>query len=399
MFLHGINNGLIKLEEGYGPALMKSLLRTIEILKVFENESQMLRLTDIVAKTGLHKTSTHRMLGALVKGGLVSKVDNNRYRLNIRPPGRRRLRIGYGMQSGDSQFTKTVSAGFRRAALAADVDLFVLDNQESRERARENAHEFVKIGVDLVVESQTDVSIAVELSQIFSDGNIPVIALEIPLPGAVFYGADNVQAGMMAGRYLTRWAETHWKDGIDELLLLGIPKAGRIPNARIHASMLGVVERLAWISEDQVKTLATTGHYESALSVVKRHIKRNPHRRVLVSAINDTTALGALHAFREQGREGDCAVVGQNASAMMRAELIRPNSRFIGAVGYFPERYGSAVIPLALDILQGRRVQRTNFVKHEMITPQNVQRYYPARAKKSGEVEMMAMSFAAQQEE
>jgi len=45
-------------------------------------------------------------------------------------------------------------------------------------------------------------------------------------------------------------------------------------------------------------------------------------------------------------------------------------------VGYFPERYGEGVIPLALDLLAGRPVSPATFVRHEMITSSNLRAFY-----------------------
>ncbi|MEJ7708342.1 MAG: hypothetical protein WKF84_00395 [Pyrinomonadaceae bacterium] len=72
-----------------------------------------------------------------------------------------------------------------------------------------------------------------------------------------------------------------------------------------------------------------------------------------------------------------CAVMGQNAIRDAREELRRPGTRLIGSVGYFPERYGEELIPLALTMLQKKPVPPAIFVKHQLITPKNVGLFYP----------------------
>jgi ribose transport system substrate-binding protein len=72
-----------------------------------------------------------------------------------------------------------------------------------------------------------------------------------------------------------------------------------------------------------------------------------------------------------------CAAVGQNASLEARAELRRTGSRLIGSVAFFPEKYGEGLIPLALDILEKKPVPPAVYVKHKLITMQNVDNYYP----------------------
>lgn len=356
---------------------MKSLIRACHILKVFRDECECLRLSDVVDRTGLHKTTVLRMLATLVDGELLTRVRGNRYRLAIRPVGKRRYRFGYGMQGALFSFSRTIAESLQRSAAAADIDLVMLDNQDNPNVALRNADILVHERVDLAIESQTDTRIATEISARFRAASIPVIALEIPHPQTIFYGANNSQAGLIAGRHLARWAEAQWQGNIDELLLLELPKAGQIPNARVLGSLLGVLERLVWLSQSQIKILHTNGHYESALSVTRLHLRRSRSQRSLVVAINDPCALGALQAFRDAGREEHCAVVGHNASSEAHAELAKKGTRLIGSVGYFPERYGEGVIPLALNLLAGRPVPPATFIRHEMVTPANLRSFYP----------------------
>ena len=64
----------------------------------------------------------------------------------------------------------------------------------------------------------------------------------------------------------------------------------------------------------------------------------------------------------------DTAAAGRGADALLG---------LIGTVAYFPERYGDAIIPLALGMLQKKSVPFTVFVKHQLITPRNVDLIYP----------------------
>jgi ribose transport system substrate-binding protein len=49
----------------------------------------------------------------------------------------------------------------------------------------------------------------------------------------------------------------------------------------------------------------------------------------------------------------------------------------VGSVGYFPERYGDDLIRVSLDILNRRPVPPAVFVKHQIITPETVDHFYP----------------------
>ena len=60
-----------------------------------------------------------------------------------------------------------------------------------------------------------------------------------------------------------------------------------------------------------------------------------------------------------------------------RAEIRRQDTRLIGSVGYFPEKYGDGLTRLALDILMKKPVPPAVFVKHTLVTSRNVGRFYP----------------------
>ena len=124
-------------------------------------------------------------------------------------------------------------------------------------------------------------------------------------------------------------------------------------------------------------TIDGDGQFKTSLERVRKHLRASRAGRVLVGAANDPSALGAVRAFQEAGRAGSCAIVGQNAEPDARAELREPRTPLVGSVGYFPERYGDGLIRLALDILARRPVPPAVFVKHHIITAENVDHYYP----------------------
>jgi ribose transport system substrate-binding protein len=58
-------------------------------------------------------------------------------------------------------------------------------------------------------------------------------------------------------------------------------------------------------------------------------------------------------------------------------ELRQPDTRLVGSVAFFPERYGDDLIRVSLDILNQRQVPPAVFVEHKLVTPATVDHYYP----------------------
>jgi len=354
-----------------------AVLRACDVLDAFRAEGEVLRLSDIVQRTGLTKPRAFRILYTLQTRNLIQKIRPREYCLAIKPIQRRGCRLGYATQSAEFAFSRDVTESVERASRREGIELIVLNNRYSSKTALRNADSLIRERVDLVMEFQTDGHIAPIISSKFGELNIPLIAIEIPHPGATYYGANNYEAGLIGGRYLGRWARQMWKGDVEEVLLLELSMAGPLPRARVTGMLAGIREILPRLQDSQVVMLNGNGQFGVSLEIVRKHLRRNRAKRTLVGAVNDPSAMGALRAFEEGGRADDCAVMGQNASTEARAELRRQGSRLIGSVAYFPERYGDGLIPLALDILSRRHAPPAVFVEHKLVTPQNVDHFYP----------------------
>jgi ribose transport system substrate-binding protein len=357
--------------------VVDAVMRACDILECFSNDSEALRLTDIAARTGLHKTTALRLLTTLERRGLVVRSTNRGYHLAIRMPRRQRFRIGYATQSTEFAFSREVTESIERAAKREELELILLDNRYGSRVALRNAEIFIREKVDLVMEFQTYGEIAPVIASKFGQHKIPLIAIEIPHPGAIYYGANNYEAGLIGGRHLGRWSKARWQGEVDEVLFLELRSAGPLPRSRLTGMWAGLRETLPSLSDRMISNLDGNGQFGKTLDLVRKHLRKKSSRHTLVCAVNDPSAIGALRAFEEAGHVEDCAVMGQNASLEARAEMRRKGTRLVGSVAYFPERYGDGLISLALDVLNKRPVGPAVFVKHKLITPENVDHYYP----------------------
>ncbi len=357
--------------------IVKSVVHASQILSCFKSQGEVLRLRDVVSRTGLSSSMCFRLLYTLHELGFVDKTGENRYRMISEIRKKRRHRVGYASQGQHTSFPREVLDGLQRAAEREQIELIVLDNRYQSKVALRNADQFVHEQVDLVIEFQTDQSVAPAIASKYMQANIPFVAIDIPHPGGIYFGANNYEAGILGGRHLGRWAAKAWNGQVEEVLMIELARAGPIPQSRIRG-MLDGIEQVLHLPDSCVTVgLDGDGQFQTALERVRRHLRESRAQRVLVGAANDPSALGTLRAFEEAGRKGACAVVGQNAEPEARAELRKPGTRLIGSVAFFPEKYGEGLIRLALDILAGKATPPALFIKHQLITPDNVDRFYP----------------------
>lgn len=357
--------------------VIKSLVHASQVLAVFRSKAEVLRLKDVVARTGFNKAMCFRLLFTLRECNFLEKVGENQYRLvyDVRPT--RKCRIGFASQGQESSFAREVSAGILRAAENAHVELVVMDNKYDPRIALRNADQLVREGVDLIIEFQTDESAAPAIAAKVQEAGIPMIAVDIPHPSASYFGANNYEAGLVGGRHLGRWANKNWHGLVDEIVLLEIRRAGSVPQTRVLGMLVGMTEVVRPSYRGRVVNLDGDGQFGTSLECVRKHLRSTKAKRILVGAANDSSALGALRAFQEAGRTSECAIVSHNAEPEGRAELRDAKSRLVGSVAYFPEEYGPHLIRLALDILDQKPTSPAVFIKHQLITPENVDHFYP----------------------
>jgi ribose transport system substrate-binding protein len=375
-FLQESRNGMVN-GQGRDPYLIQSVAHAVDVLRAFHDPGEILGLRDIVSRTSHSKGIAFRLLYTLEKTGLVEKVGANQYRSTVRQSRNRKYKIGYAAQGSDYLFSQQVTTGLKRESDRLEtIELLTLDNRYSPKVAQKNADLFIKEGCDLVIEFQTDETIAPVISAKCREAKIPLIAVEIPHPGATYFGANNYEAGLIGGRALGRWAKHHWEGQVDEILLIELQRAGAVPRDRLTGTLVGIREVLPNLESCPAVYLDGDGCFEPSLKAVRRHLQRSRAQRTLITGINDGSALGALRAFEEAGRVESCAVVGQNASPEGRDEL-RRSARFIGSVAYFPEKYGEGLLRLAFDILNFKATPPAVFVSHQLLTSKNVDQFYP----------------------
>jgi ribose transport system substrate-binding protein len=285
----------------------------------------------------------------------------------------RHYRIGFANLGESMPFAADVRRGLERAAKAAgNIDLVLADNQLRSETALAVADRFVAMAaeraLDLVIEYQIDEQIGNRLMEKYRHAGLPVIAVDIPMVGATFFGVDNYRAGHLAGTALGQWINANWEGAIDRLLVLDEPRVGTLPAARIQGQLDGLQAQVGAIPAEKRLVLNSGNTSEISEAAVTEALKRWPHwHRLAVVSFNDDAAIGALAAARHLQRVEDVAIVGQGADRRVREELRDPHSRIIGSTAYLPEAYGEKLIPLALRILHGEPVPPALYMEHTFI--------------------------------
>lgn len=295
------------------------------------------------------------------------------------PTAKDQYTIGFANLTEDIVFTQLVREGIERAAEEqGNIELVFADNRLDGATALANAENFITQGVDGVIEFQTDEAFGNVIMNRFRQENIPVIAIDIPMPGATFFGADNYRAGRLAGEAAAQYANENWDGDVDAILVLELPQSGPIPAARMQGMLDAVQENIPEaVPDDMVFRLDSQNTQEEAFNVTSDTLPAIPDAdHIIAVTINDGTALGVIAAAEGAGRADDIIVVGQGADPSGQEEMLKEDSRYLGATAYFPENYGDKIIPAMVDLLECRPVEPAIYVDHVFINADNLCEYY-----------------------
>ncbi len=289
-------------------------------------------------------------------------------------------RIGFANLGEDqSEFALDVRQGLEKAARdVGNIDLVMADNRLDAEIALAVADQLVTNGVDLAIEYQINEQIGSMVSSKFNEAQIPVIAVDIPMVGATYFGVDNYRSGYLAGTALGTWIHQHWDGHVDNVLVLQHAQAGQLTAARTRGQVAGLEAQLGELPTAVLQYVAggTTANSFAAL-VADVFLDIPSANQVALLAFNDNALKGALQAIRSLRREDHLVIVGQGADRQVRAEIRQQASPVMGATAFWPERYGEKLIELATSIVEGRSVPPAVYIDHVFLDADNIDDYYP----------------------
>ncbi len=286
--------------------------------------------------------------------------------------------FGFANLQRDIAFCIKVENGIVANAKAAGIELVVADNRLDGATALNNAESFLERGVDYVIEFQTDANFGAAIMAKMKDADTKVTAIDIPMPGATFFGANNPRSGFMGGSYLAQAATA--KFGAEKVragyfVVGALPQSGAIPAMRTGGQIAGFMAEAGGFPADHLIKIDTKNTLEESFTQMTNVLPRIPAGvPIMVTAINDQSVIGMVRATKQAGREGDLIAVGMGAD---EGAALAAEPAFIASVGYFPERYGNYLIPLALMQLAGKPTPPSVLVHHVMVTKDTLCKFYP----------------------
>ncbi len=299
--------------------------------------------------------STSRF-SALLAAGLLACVSN----AFTRNP---RWTIGMSQCNLGEPWRVQMNADIKKSA-EAYPELRVIFKDAQNDNLRQCAHveEFARQKVNLIIISPKEAApLAKPVADAFRSG-IPVIVLDRRVMGndyTCFIGADNKKIGRAAGKWIAN--QLKGKGNIVELKGLMTSTPGQDRNSGFREGIAG--SGVSVIFEADMKWLEPNARIE-----MESALARFPNI-TLVYAHNDPGAHGAYLAARAAGREKQITFVGIDGLPQEGQMYVRQG--VLSASFEYPTG-GREAIAVALDILNGKKVQKEIVLPSRVFTYENV---------------------------
>ncbi|MFV0314749.1 MAG: ABC transporter substrate-binding protein [Anaerotignum sp.] len=276
-------------------------------------------------------------------------------------------KIGLMVQDMSNPFFSAMDGGGKKAAKEIGAQINVQDAQLDLSSQYNQIDAFIQQGMDLIVVSAVDGDGLEPAILKAKDAGIIVIAVDTPAKGAdVVIMTDAVQAGMKSCEYL--FDQMGGKGQV--LLVDGTPIQTIID--RIDGCK-AVAEKYPDIKI--VGQQASQNDRASGLAVTTDMLTANPDVTGIFG-MNDPSALGAVLAVEQAGKQNQIIVTGVDGSPEAEDELKREGSPFTGTATQNPGKMVSEAVRIAQDMVAGTPPSETTIlIPSELVTRENVNEY------------------------
>ena len=282
-------------------------------------------------------------------------------------------KVGYISLGDQVPFVKLVSDGIKEEAERQGVELLFCDSEIDAGKALECAQTFTVQGVEGLLNFQVFQESSPEICAALPEG-IPVIAIDIIQPPCQisFMGANNGYAGYLGGSALGEYFKENFDCDYTAYISLESTAAGAANRDRMGGYRQGFTEHCPIINEQVMDGADRT---DPALEQLTDLLPALPGDRIAVVAINEDGIIGAIAAARTLGRDGDLYFSGQGTDPSIWCD-VKNNPNYIASVAYFPERYGTILLPAIINAIEGNSIAGQLFTPHQQITSENIDDYY-----------------------
>jgi ribose transport system substrate-binding protein len=285
--------------------------------------------------------------------------------------------------------------GIENAAKVAGVKFKRYNNNNEPETTLNNARLMVQDKPNLILEYNGLEGIGESLKKIFEDAKIPFIAINVPIPGGIWFNLVNKDIGIDTAKVVVpiAQAEGFTAENTTVLIVQGATAGVEVNDCVRYfyitcAEMMGLptaapedITAETTVISDNGLQVDGKGTLEDSYTGVKNALQTLPaDRKILLYTINDDSTVGSWRAITESQREANTFVAGLGGSVAAFKEL-RENPRWVAEGSVFATHWGQYLIAMGIAVMNGVTPPPLTKSPQTVLTKENVDKYYDAEGK------------------
>ena len=286
--------------------------------------------------------------------------------------------VGLGNINEKGIFGLLVKYGFEQACAERGWELVYFDNNADGQTAVSNAELMVMKEPDFVVEMVTDASVGQTIMDIFGAADIPVLAVDIALPGAPFFGVDSDMMGYYNGEVAAEYIKEEYDGEVDYIVLMTQIASGDEVQKRVRSSVTALDDNGIKYTE----VVELEGQNDAGICQQKFTDFMTAHPdadSVIVFTINENAAQGVYAAACTINREWDIRLFSCGVSAAVTEPMYASvgNLSWVSGIGNSPELYGDQCCNLIAEYLETGEIPENTCCDFAAVNWGNIHELYP----------------------
>lgn len=285
-------------------------------------------------------------------------------------------KIGMHSYAENFESSQLILEGVKRAAEEYGVQLVFADINADPQKVPQNIDNFILQEVDGIIDASWFADVGATTVQKCKENNIPLITCDVPFDEEYSYlvGADNWQAGVVAGDYMTNYINDTWGGEIDYFVCFFPEIAGPDVKKRQEGAIAQLSKNGIDLPDEKVVWLDNGGDTLKAKTMAQDFLTAHPDStKIIFAANNDAGGVGALAAVESTGRSEDCVIYSYGGETSSIENFRTKENCWIGSISFSLDKYGDVAIPSIIALIEGEeKVPRTQSPELVMIDRSNV---------------------------
>lgn len=278
--------------------------------------------------------------------------------------GQKKYHIGMSQCAGGEWRDQMNHEVMREVLLHDDVELDLCVSHDSSALQIRDIDSLINIPVDvLIVSPNNPKDLAPAINKAYAAG-IPVILVDRDVESesfSAFIGGDNKEVGRMAGEYVAQLYAGYEGKKPTVIEIEGDPAI-----TPVKARHYGFTQEM---NKHGISFTTTVGYWHQHLAAaVADSLVQNDLLPAIIYTHNDNMAIGVVNKLNELDKIGMVDIVSVDGSPQVGMKLVVDD--MIKATVKYPTG-GSEAIRTALDILQGKKYERNQYIRPLVVDHNN----------------------------